>query len=330
MGTIFQAGCSGRTGGTSTLQDYSGDPKSQGDSNPGLDKSTEDKSVRIEAIIAMESLAESFYYFFPYDSPFFTSEKLIAAGFLAIKPSNPFTGNPMLFSEEYIPGEIYFAPRPLAEGDTGFIRHFDQAEPEYDTTLVQKGEWLQKKDLPEEKGWFLADEYEYFNGQSLKRVLPGPGSLPPDYLTVRKNWGYEDYPDEQLRVMSIAVQMSSVVGSYSIHHEEAPEYFNEYINWLGQENPAAWVNPYSGEVMKQVPIVACATYPDDPNAPLGEMPKDVSPFIGNYAYKLYDNGQYTVSLARFYYLDKDGLFKSEDIVGFPRKAWLNTIGNLGR
>jgi hypothetical protein len=322
MALIFcQVGCSGRANGTAgTPDDTSGSNGLSGTGNNFEPSGVQEKSIRVNQIVELVSKAGTFYYFFPQESPSYTIPKLIDTGFVAIKPLNPFTGNPMVFSEEYIPGEIcvFVGDRTKAEGY--FIRHYDPSEPEYDPILVEKGEWIHKEGMAEN---------EYFNGRTFKRVPPGPSEPPADYLTTRDNWGIINHTDDQIKVESLASQMLSIIGKYSLYYEEVPGDFEVYIDWLGDKNPTAWVNPYTGEPVKQVPMVACATSPEDPDAPLDEIPEDISSFIGNYAYEVYDNGTYIVSLTRFYYLDEDGVFKSEDIVGFPCEAWLNTVKNLG-
>ncbi len=277
------------------------------------------KSLKRDSIVHMLSVAMKWVVMFPGTTAPVTGPTMIDDGIFIIEPVNPFTGKKMTFSKEYSPGEVYIYMGDMNPGEPGQILHYDPSEPKYDEQLVSSGNWI----IPEEQL-----TRQKFNGRTEKiEAFEEVHYDPPPYAEIRATFGYAELPDAAVRVLMVEDQVDYLMDCYSPCHDEIPPSLDSYINWLGSRNPKVWINPYTGQEMTKVPLVETETpetHKTNPYyVPALPKPSEIGDYPGNYAYEVYTghNGD-LYSIARFYYLDADGLLQSKECLGVPRDVLL--------
>jgi len=286
---------------------------------------TQLKSVKRDSIRHLINVASFWVAMFPDNTHPITGPSMIEDGVLIIEPTNPFTNNKMVFSKEYSPGEIYFYCGELLPGEPMQAWHYDPSEPKYDDQLAASGEWISPK----------AESPEYkFNGHT-EKISPDipPEGMPyevPYYMDFREQCGYADTPDAALKVIMVADQLDALMKCYSSFNDEVPDSLDAYIEWLGLKNPKAWTNPYTGGEMHQVPLVKTNTFSENRDIPLLPEPEATNEYAGNYAYDTYARSSdgMIISIARFYFLDSEGLLQSKNCKGFPAEVMRSWSKNL--
>jgi len=209
-------------------------------------------------------------------------DELLSSGLLPIVFENRYTAEPIKSTPEYSPGDIYYEADP-ASGLFRLYRHQGELDLDFDPEATEG------KDLP----WTGSPTDTVTDGKSIKtEIVLGPeamaGSVPPSRFRIDFDIPTED--EARVRVLIVYRWVNDFMGRMGEFVDQVPLTLDDYIDFVGQPNPVAWTNPYSGEPMKQVdwydvPLYFCWERAGKPVTGLSlgesEPPEDIA---GDYAF----------------------------------------------
>ncbi len=259
-----------------------------------------------------------------------TYEEILSSGLLPMIYHNRYTGEPIKSTPEYSAGDIYYK----ADRESGmyyFYRYQGPQDQVYDPDATGG------KDLP----WEGSPRDTVTDGESIKTVADwGPegmaGSVPA--AKFREDWNMPASDDSRVAVFIVYYWVNDVMYRLGEIVDQVPSTLDEYVEMLGERNPVAWTNPYSGEPMHAVgwydvplyygwePLTDSIKGIDiaDPAPPDG--------VIGNYSYMIAPSpvveGE-NRSYAKFYFKEPDGSVAAYLAIGVGPQEFLKGGIDLG-
>jgi len=276
--------------------------------NPNFDLNIELRETVIQAM-----LGENFYNRLLYsDSMIFNYESLLNDGLLAIIPRNPYTGVDVKSSLNYSPGDVL-----LAVNDQGglMIQHLGNKEGDYDSNATEYTQLRYQKGSTEDE--LLTDgrtlyTFHKFEDDELD-------DLYANLANSRKSYFKGQYSPEYVKIWWLQRQIQEMFTRYAQNHKDVLSTLDDYLNYYGRRNPAAWVNPYNNLPMKQVGWVDVAYgSPPVPDSYF-ETVDDVASYAGNYSFAKISDSKGDKVVFALYYLDSNGNLIALSCTASPKK-----------
>ncbi len=254
-----------------------------------------------------------------------TYESLIESGALAIIFSNSYTGEDIISTREYSPGDIYLGFPTLEDPVYRYWLHLGENDMYYNPDISEPGEREPLEFNPEYStdGRIFYREYvldaeaiEYIK----QEVTPAAG---------RREQGIPADDIARARVFNIYWTMEDIIRSIGYDMPDPPETLDGYIALLGRKNPISWINLYTNEPMIEVPWVNVPFYvrgnniPDESPWPQDKIDKE--PLAGNYSFVLGNSPYYPneqgerTACAQFYFYLPSGDIAAYQIMGPQRR-----------
>jgi hypothetical protein len=273
-----------------------------------------DKIDKQAAISGLLADGEEYLLFFPGARYPITAQEIIEKGFTVVIPYDITTGNtPMQFTEEWTSGGLY---RYLdAEKSILILHRIGCKYSEIDDRMYKSN------------GIKILKSGITFNGKSEISEMAG-WPLPDPYQT-RLAWSEDTKTDEQLWMQNVQGQVMRITSQYSMNHKNIKTSLDAYLSWVGEKNPAAFINPYTKSPMQSLPPAQTNNMANQGiigiNPDFVQNP-DPAVYAGNYSeyVGVNDKGD-SYFLVNFYYLGENGELLSMGAKGLPRKYWRNTV-----
>jgi hypothetical protein len=215
-------------------------------------------------------------------------QQLVDSGALPIILANRYTGDDIVSTKDYSPGDFYIE-FPTAESPVSrFWTHLGEQDWEYDAALAKELAATDERrplsnhpprpegaDIPSEttNGRTIFEEMSYDQSQ----IAMG---FSCDRAYTRQYFEMPSDDDARARIIVVARAMQEVMRIW----EPIPIPLNSvdgFVNYVGRKNPVAWTNPYTGEPMREVPWNKVAYYEPYPNSKVPFSPTDQAPHGGN-------------------------------------------------
>jgi hypothetical protein len=246
-------------------------------------------------------------------------DTLINEGSLPIIFANRYTGEDMISTADYSPGDIFLDYNETDSTFRFFIHNGDR-DAAYEPGAVADGTKLPWAGDP---GMYMTDG----------RSLFWEENLDPNYFTVDDPSGFRERflipatDTARTKVFIVYYTLNKIMSQAgNFMTNSVPDSIDGYIAMAGRKNPVAWVNPYDGGEMVEVPWVKVSTYSE--TGPSGEEPwglegissadVDVSNLPGNYSFitapSPTESGE-NWAYAQFYFLEPDGSVSAYVAVG---------------
>lgn len=282
-----------------------------------------DESVESMLLVTNLLLGENLYNRLLHSDAFkFNLDSIIADGLMAIVPRNPYSGNDIKTSLEYSPGDCLFA---ADQRGVAFIYHAGNKEDSFEPS---------RKDhsvLTYRRKFSTPDVYS--DGRSLihyhKFTTDEYSQLIADSNKMRIDQYGENYSNDVIKIYWIYRQVRQMIVIYSFINENVPQSLEDYINYFGRINPPAWINPYTGQPMKQVGFAQECEYQMDLDQLDIDIPvlpeyldkqKDKSLYAGNYSFATYQDKDGPVTVFAIYYIKLDGNLAAIDCRVVPESV----------
>jgi hypothetical protein len=228
-------------------------------------------------------------------------ESLLEKGALSVIFKNRYTGEDIRITDEYSPGDFNVHYPTPDDPAYNFWTYYGEEDYSYDPSVALPGE---------------------------RHHVAGVGG--PDYTTDGRT-GYIDHvvsnmaaytsgpvdsnreiynipPDDEARarMMILSVAVHTIMRYGTSWLESVPDSVDGYIELVGRKNPVAWVNPYTGQDISEVPWVEVplfqeATPVNEPSLGFAQS-DDTTGLAGNYSFAMGIEKNY----AQFYFLMADG------------------------
>lgn len=232
----------------------------------------------------------------------------IENGYYAIIPRNPYTGEDIKTSLEYSPGDFFFAMNDkavvslqhLGLMDSNFFLELDGYDNLYPIHALGANEN------------FLTDgrtEYMYY------KYCEG---MYEQYINELKKQGKRKYgsryPCESTQLHWLKRQMFEILSRYSEEFEDVLPTLEDYLNYFGRKNPAAWINPYTGKPMEQrEQFAVCKNIPGEVTDLLNRPvlyfkvsePAYVNHYAGNYSFAVVEGKKGPKAVFVIYFLNRE-------------------------
>jgi hypothetical protein len=234
-------------------------------------------------------------------------DEMLTNGLIPVIFENRYTGNPIINTEQYSEGDIYYDIDP-ANSTLHFQIHMGNQDLVFDPDLTNG----------EDKPWGGDPMFALTDGRSIKfKYETTPEMLDGSMFTAenRIRFGIPENDDARARIYILSKFIDDVMFRLGEVTHDVPFSINYYIEFLGDKNPSSWINPYTGNPIKEVGWFDVPLYykwepltEPVPNLSNGDqlLPNDLA---GNYAYKLDSSpivdGELR-SYALFYFKEPDG------------------------
>ena len=249
-------------------------------------------------------------------------EFLIDTGALPIILANRYTGEDLINTPEYNPGDIYWH---VDREDGSFFLY------EYLGELDKK---FQPDAVPYGERWIVdgTDDRTETDGKTLYTVFEGP--YEPDFISemdfvdpggFREKFRMPAGDVERTRMFLLHKTMRVCMLNAGRILTSVPENIDGYISLMGRMNPVAWTNPYTNQPMKEVPWVNTPAYnmtlkcgeDSQCNSVVGAGAIPESELIGNYSYAIIpsDIADEMEACLQFYFKMPDGSVASYFSIG---------------
>lgn len=237
-------------------------------------------------------------------------EDAIADGVMPIIFANRYTGEDIANTPEYSPGDFYLHFPTEAEPEYNFWQYMGDKDNFFDPDAVPEGE---------RKPFYGSWEGETTDGRTSFTDIDVDYQTIAD-MDVNHSREFHNIPvddDARAKIYIIYLCINEILLQTGDTLESVQyQTLDEYIGYCGRKNPAAWVNPYTGDPMKEVPWTSVPVYYyedpwGDPLQQAGmvfnpDFPKEELP--GNYSFTI-DPGSSSrdpFSYAQFYFKMPDG------------------------
>jgi hypothetical protein len=232
---------------------------------------------------------------------------LIETGALGIIFSNRYTGQDMIITNEYSPGDIFLKMPTEDDPIYHFWKYMGERDNFYDPSAVGDGLKIPIKGLPEEKT----------DGKTIYIDVPVDVADMPlfDLNQSREFCGIPVDDSARARIYSVYRCMAELLMQAAGTLESTPVTLDGYIEILGRKNPVAWTNPYTGDAMMEVEWVQVPTFyyetasPDplrEQNVTLDDPQLSDSELAGNYSFFITppnpDSGKKEVFVQFYFYM----------------------------
>lgn len=258
-------------------------------------------------------------------------QEILEYGLVPINQNNRYTGNPMVSTDEYSPGDIFYEADPLT-GMFYLYTYLGDKDETYDPSFTN-GQFLP---------WSGPDTVS--DGKTVKtEKFIGTEIINGDALTadIREYFYFPLNDDARVRMYIISDSMNRVMYWLSQMFDFVPDSIDEYVGMLGTKNDVAWTNPYTGQPMKEVEWVDVPLYygwepVQEPisglNNNTGISPAQNSELAGNYSYKLENSpviDGVMRSYAQFYFKLLDGSIAAYVAIGMCYEEWHDSGLKIG-
>jgi len=249
-----------------------------------------------------------------------TYDELLSYGLLPIIFHNRYTGEPIKSTREYSPGDIYYE----LNTQTGLYRFWRHQGP---LDMCYNPDATGGKELP----YAASPRDTVTDGKTIKvEMALGPEAVAGDVPAAYFRESYNIPPDDDARVDIYIVYrwVNDIMYRLGEFVDQVPASLDGYIEMLGERNPVAWTNPYTGEPMKavgwyDVPLFflwdPVSEVIPDIDSSAGPPPEGVA---GNYSYMVAPSpvveGEMR-SYAKFYFKQPDGSIAAYLAIGVGPK-----------
>lgn len=233
---------------------------------------------------------------------------MIENGYYAIIPRNPYTGEDIKTSLDYSPGDFLFATDGKA---SVYIQHQGLMGNDCYLDLENYDNLYYTQIVGEDEGCVSDGRTEYMFGiydEDMKR------SAIKEITQSRINRYGKRYPRENAKLYWLKRQMFEILSSYSQEYEEVLPTLDDYLNFFGRKNPAAWINPYTGKPMVQRDEFGiCKNIPNEVTNLLKRPilffevsePPYVNYYAGNYSFAVVDGKHGPKAVFVLYFLNRE-------------------------
>jgi hypothetical protein len=257
-------------------------------------------------------------------------ESLIGTGTLAVIPFNPYTGEDVISTPDYSPGNFFLSFPTVDDPVVKFWTYLGDDSENYDPDLYTSGEIR-----PMGNG---SDEY-YTDGRTIflntivtEEYIDSLDDI-VDPSSFRESLNFPVDDDARVAIYTVARFTESLFYFIGNRPADFPNSLDGMIAIVGRKNPISWTNPYTNEPMEEVPWIQVPFY-NCGDQGLGKIP-DASPWpqegidkdalAGNYSfiagsspYNPNEPGERT-ACAQFYFYLPNGDIAAYHVVGPPRR-----------
>ncbi|HDS30713.1 MAG TPA: hypothetical protein ENN67_06690 [Firmicutes bacterium] len=234
-------------------------------------------------------------------------EELLSAGLLPIKFHNRFTGEPIKDVPEYSPGDLYFS----ADKVTGVLVY---------SYYMGEQDQIYNPSISEGKFVPFAGEARYAKTDG--KTIAYTYDLSPDGMEdvgsnsyMRETSGMPADDDARASIFALYQVISKFMYKAAGNLDGLPATMDDFIAIVGEKNPVAWTNPYTGQPMREVESYDVPLYYNwerlhDPIEGFFEDQKNVPvSVVGNFSYELFPSPVVDGEMrayAKFYFKEPDG------------------------
>jgi len=248
-----------------------------------------------------------------------TYDDLISTGLMPIILKNRYTGEAIKSVPDYSPGDFYFSADP-ATGLLVYAVYYGNQDQIYDPDLTDG-----KFDV------FAGNpRHATTDGKTVRTEIDfSPEAMNPSYGREWRNIPVGD--DARTAIYVVYQSIRPLMYQACDVLEYLPSSLDDYIALVGEKNPAAWTNPYTGGPMTEVGWYDVRNYYNwDPlqEPLLPENGEDIPDSIaGNYSFSIQPSpkidGEYR-AYAKFYFREPDGSISAYLAFGLGPEESRNT------
>ena len=251
-------------------------------------------------------------------------DELLSSGLLPVIFHNRYTGEPIKSTEEYAPGDIFYGV-DLSTSTLTFSIHRGPLDEVFDPESTG-GEWLPYRGS-------LRDSVTDGKTVKMEMVLDPTAfnnSVPASEFREYFRFPLDD--DARVRISIVYQFINDLMYQLGGFVDQVPGSLDDYIAMVGEKNPVAWINPYTGEPMRQVEWFSVPLYYGVTNDPVYDPMPDITPdptappppedIAGNYAYKVGSSPIADTEFrpyAQFYFKQPDGSIAAYLAIGVGPK-----------
>ena len=249
-------------------------------------------------------------------------EELISTGLLPIMFHNRYTGQPVVNTAEYSRGDIYYSVDAISDTLVYSI-HFGDQDQTFDPDLTN-GQYKPCECDP---------RYATTDGKTIRWEMRLPSDLladSPASSDTRESFNIPAGDDSRASIFIVYQSISKFMYKACENLDALPGSLDDYIALIGEKNPSAWINPYTGLSMTEVGWYDVPLYYDwdrlaEPITTLKEDGQNIPEGIaGNYSFNIGDSplmeGE-TRAYVKFYFKEPDGSISAYLAIGLgPNEA----------
>ena len=231
-----------------------------------------------------------------------TYESLLENGALTIIPANRYTGEDILSTKEYSPGDIYYHSATGEEPFHNYWVYFGEQDFNYEPSISESGERFRID------GRALEYSTDGKTGYT-DAILPAEfrSYVPESTSSSREVYNVPADDEARVRMLLLSYTMHDIMRSVAQWIEgNLPVTVDGFIELVGRKNPVAWTNPYTGDPMYSVSWIDVPQFQgnwdfNEPNTDFGTT-DSTSGLVGNYSFAMGPDRYY----AQFYFEMPDG------------------------
>jgi hypothetical protein len=233
---------------------------------------------------------------------------MIENGYYAIIPRNPYTGEDIKTSLEYSPGDFLIATNEKA---SVCIQHLGLMDSNCYLDLEGYDNLYYVQVHVGDEGYVTDGRTEYMYGIYDEDMM---ADAIKEITEMRINIYGDRYTHENAKLYWLNRQMFEILSSYSQEFEDVLPTLEDYLNYFGRKNPAAWINPYTGKPMEQrEQFAVCKNIPGDVTDLLDRPvlyfkvsePAYVNHYAGNYSFAVVEGKKGPKAVFVIYFLNRE-------------------------
>jgi hypothetical protein len=186
---------------------------------------------------------------------YYDYDSILAEGSLPFIFVNRYSGEDVRNSSEYSPGDIYLSVDN--NGGTPFLHFYQylgEEDANYEPGKVPEGSRVSWAGNPD----YMTDGKSMFWDMELTQ--DAVASHDPCLTRVSSTYNLPCDDDAPIKMYLLSRAMLDLMRQASAYYQSVFDSIDGYISVIGRKNPVAWINPYTGVPMTEVPWVKVPMY----------------------------------------------------------------------